>query len=961
MEENIYLYLNLTPKDSDATVKSTLTTQLQKWGNKATDSARAAQKVEILKRFKAELDANPNMLREHATKYAALIQEQRKEQEKAIRASAAIFVIDGEIEEARFNEIEKANKAFTRDEILAIIGAKIKQKKVFKYKETSSGKDLDSNIYKAIVKELEKVGKRDLYAFLNLPSTATAAEIERTSQKIYDTNQLAQISEERTAITALVAHCKSLLLDPSKRADYDYTLSNQGFANVRSVIERIGAGTEKVIRPEQYKKLIEECTRVGMSYDKAEYMIYKTAEANKVAVIEGSANSMAVCRFCGALNDHGAKLCKSCGMPIVVKCPQCGQESSKSDELRCTKCGFVIGDMPKAETLATDAETALKYSNVDEALRCYEAARAIWPQHPRLATIADSIRKIQSQVGDTIKEVKALCAKKQYYLAQTYLGKIGFGNEATLLRKEIESAIENADALIAKANGINDANARIDYYMQALSIAADCRAAKDKIALTPPTAPASITATVRGSAIHIEWARLQFQFIEYAVVRKVGGAPSSITDGEVISKGTRNNAYDDIQVEAGVSYFYAVYSKCGDVYSHQAATTSSPAMVVVDLEPEIITFDIHETQIGLGFKLPTTAKELEIYRDGKLVKTLTGSSYMDSGLKTDQSYTYKFVVVFEDCTGKAAKSQGITQVLTPTAPPKPVQLILADESNVAKLSWAKPAKGVLCIYESPKPFTILENNKVNVDTLKFKKVDITGTSYQLAKNFSGVKYFLPITIQGNVGVAGNQVRVVSLAKPSGVTFNRNEGCVVVNWAWTNVEAIRLQITVDNNNPQKIDIAPPAAATYKVNVPKTAKAVRISIAAKIEVEREVLLSEETVQTFSLQSVKVNFQDVESESVLGFIGKDKFSITIVSDSLLPCDLHLLVAENLPPMNIVNYKAYAVIAQNEVTPGTPLKKEFRFKRQMKGKPMHVRLIAANRALASQVVINPETRQIK
>ncbi len=918
--------------------------------------AGAIQKT--LMALEKQIAADPSLIAQHAAAYKEIAKQKQIEREKIIRDKGNLYVnSSGQISEQHLRLLATETK-LTEAEILKILGAKLKQKKVFKYKDTPA-KELDAKVVKDICGYLKVLGCRDIYEFLQLSAAASLVEINNALSKIYK-NVTANVNKTDPKLNAtdqLLKACMPIFKTEEGRASYNKSFGNLAFMDIRTAIESMGKGGTKYLSPDEYKRLLDACTQKGIDKDKAEYLIYTTAEKAGIEIDEGSVGNMVPCRYCGALNESSTRFCRSCGMPVKVVCPNCGIESAH-DDFTCKKCGFSLIGMKDARVHIVTAQAALHGNNIDDAIKEIHIAEKLWPNCPDLAPLAKEVNQKQASLGNLQNKIKQLCAEKKYYTAAADLSALPLGH---ILRKEIESAIANADALIAKANALNDANARIDYYMQALSIAADCRVAKDKIALTPPTAPASISAVVRGSAIHVEWARLPYQFIEYAVVRKIGGAPSSLTDGELVNRATRNNTYDDIQLEAGVSYYYAVYSKCGDVYSHRAAITAEPCMTVAELNPNTITFDIHETQIGFGFKVPNHAKAIEIHRDGSLIKTLTGSSYMDSGLKTDRSYTYTFIVVFEDCTGKKVKSQGITQVLSPTAPPKPVTLVLDDQANVAKLSWTQPSKGVLCIYESNRPFDILENNKVNVDNLKFTKVDITGTSYQLAKNFSGVKYFLPITIQGNVGVAGNQVRVVSLAQPSGVTFNRNEGCVLVNWSWKNIEAIRLQYQVDNNNVQKVDIVSSSPASYKVSIPKTAKAVRISIAAKIEVESEVLLSEEIVQTFSLQSVKVNFQEVESESMLGFIGRDKFSITIVADSLLPCDLHLLVAENLPPMNLVNYKAHAVVTQNELKPGEPLKKEFRFKRQMKGKPMHVRLIAANRALASQVVIMPETRQIK
>ena len=962
MEENIYEFLGLTPKDGEAKVRAELDAQIKKWNNQMTrQPARAKAKLAVLKKFKADLDANPNMLKEHADKYASLIAKKKQEQEKAIREEAAIYVLNGEIEETALAELARKNTAYTKDEILAIIGAKVKQKKEFKYKETGRGKDMDPTLFKRVCEELAKAKKRDLYDFLCVPPSAPASLIEKIANEKYAENQNKPASDEKAVVNNLIGYCKTLLLKEDARADYDYTCGNQVFAGVKTKIERIAAGSDRIIRPEQYKVLLEECTRSGMSYDKAEYMIHKTAEANKVTIVEPADNSsVQMCRFCGSLNTKGAKVCKTCGLPVVVICPKCGRESSDHEELICVKCGFVIGDFPKADALIKDAQTALKYNNVDEANKCIDGAAAIWPKHPKLADVKAAVGKAQAVIDSTIAEVKKLCGKRAYYEASTLLPRIGFGKDATMLKTEVEGAVNNSEALIEKAATISDANMRIDCYMQALSICSDCAVAKEKLQLTPPAAPTGINASVQGNNIHIEWTKQQSQYIQYLLIRKADARPTNATDGEVVCE-TLNCSVDDAKAVAGVSYYYAVYSKCGDVLSPQAAITSTPMMTVAELDPGAIALDIQEHQIGFNIQFPKRAKCIEIYRDGNLVKTLTGSSYIDTNLKPEQPYTYKFVTVYEDCTKKSYSSAGTTQIIRPMSPPKPVKLVMTEDEDIVKLSWETPKKGTFCIYESDKTFDILENTKVNIDNLKSRRLDITGESYQLRKNFSGVRFFLPVTVQGNIGVAGQEVKVVSVIKPMGVTFDRNETFVSVKWKWDNITAVRIHVQVDGGNVQKYDVDAPAAPAYKVELPKNAKSIKIGVASRIQVDGEVLIGDEQSQVLSLKTVKVTFQEVESDSILGFIGKDKYSLSIVSDSVLPCNLELLIAEDFAPTNLVNYRSYLTITPAELKPGCVLKKSFRYTRVMKGKPVYFRLIAANREFAKQVAVIPETRQIK
>lgn len=960
MEENIYSYLKMSPDDSDAAVIKKLEDEIGKWIKmRPKQPERATAKLAILNGFKNELANNPNMLKEHADKLDELVKQKRLEQEKAIREDARIYVVNGEIEEAFLNELAKRNSAYSKEEILKIIGAKIKKKKVFINSVT--GKFMDPSIYNRICEDLKKLEKRSLYDFLSLPINASASVIKATCTKIFNDNVCKPDNDIKSAVSGCIGYCQAYLLDDSKRVDYDYTLSNEAFESTRKKIEHIGAGSDRIIRPEQYKALFEECTKKGMPYDKAETMIHITAEQYKVTIIEpADNNSIQMCRFCGALNSKGSRVCKSCGLPIIVVCPKCGKESSDHEELRCIKCGFVIGDFPKADTLVKNAQTALKYNNVDEAIKCIESAANIWPNHPKLQEVVHAIKKSQSAIDSALSKVKNLCSKHAYYEALSLLGEIGYGKDATLLRKEIESAVNNADALIAKAKSISNTNEQIDCYMQALSICSDCAIAKEKLLLTPPTAPASIRAEVKGNIIHIEWSKLQSQYIQYLLIRKANGRPSSPKDGEIICE-TLNNAVDDTKSEAGVSYYYAVYSKCGDVFSSHAAITTTPALTVIDINPNSISLDVQENQIGFSIPFPNRAKSIEIYRDGTLIKNLTGSSYMDVNLKPEQPYTYKFITIYEDCTQKKHSSMGITQVIRPMSPPKPVKLVMTEQDDIVKLSWDKPNKGTLCIYESDKTFDILENNKVNIDNLKHRQLDISGNSYQLRKNFSGVKYFLPITVQGNIGVAGKEVKIVSIIKPSGVSFDRNETFVLVKWKWNNISSVRIQVQVDNGNIQKYDVDSPASPNYKVELPQKAKSIKIGVASRIHVGNETLIGDEITQIISLKAVKINFKEVKSESIFGFLSKDKYSLSIESDSILPCKIELLIAENFPPTNLVNYRTNLTISPNELKPGCVLKKEFQYTRMQKGKPVYFRLIAADRELAKQVVIIPETRQLK
>lgn len=949
--------LNVSQTDVDIVLKA-IDEKIKWYGKKVNIpkyKAIVPIKTKALNNLKAQISDNPDVIKQHAAAYAEIARQKQIEREKTIREKGNLFVRDGMIAQENLTQLANETK-LSESEILKLLGAKVKQKRIFTYKDDGI-QELDSEKMKQIAEKLRILGKKHIYDFLGVSPSAPLEQVSNavSSKFKWVTGNSNKTDPIVNATDGLVKLCTPIFKDEKSRRSYDKAIENEGFSSVREAIEMMKFGS-KYISPSQYKQLLDTCTQNGITKDKAEYLIYTTAEKAGIDIDEGAVGDMITCRYCGALNEHSTHSCRSCGMPVKVKCPKCGKESA-DDDYRCTKCGFSLIEMKDARIHITMARAAISGNSIDDAEKELLLAARFWPNCPDICTLEKEITEKKKSIQGVLGKINELCSKKYYYTAQQYLSVLPLNHAQ---RKEIESAIENTKTLIVKAKSTSNTNEQIDCYMQALSICSDCAAAKEKLQLTPPTAPTSIKAEVKGNIIHIEWSKLQSQYIQYLLIRKANGRPSSPKDGEVICE-TLNNAVDDTKSEAGISYYYAVYSKCGDVFSSHAAITTTPALTVVDINPNSISLDVQENQIGFSIPFPNRAKSIEIYRDGTLIKNLTGSSYMDVNLKPEQPYTYKFITIYEDCTQKKHSSMGITQVIRPMSPPKPVKLVMTEQDDIVKLSWDKPNKGTLCIFESDKTFDILENNKVNIDNLKHRQLDISGNSYQIRKNFSGVKYFLPITVQGNIGVAGKEVKLVSIIKPSGVSFDRNETFVQVKWKWDNISTVRIQVQVDNGNIVKYDVGSSMLPNYKVDFPKSAKSIRICIASTVLIDGETLVGEDVSQVFSLKSVKVNFKEVKSESILGFLNKDKYSLTLNSESILPCDLQLIISENFAPTNLINYKSFLEIKSSELKPGTPLKKEFQYTRRQKNKPVFFRIIAKNRELAKQIVIIPETRELK
>lgn len=960
MSYNIFQELDLTPPMPEGAVIAALDKKIESLNKLRLKRSSVGPRYEHFKRIKADIERNPRLIAEHAASFGRIAEEQRRQAEEQLRRSAAIYVVNGFIEEVQLRKLVKNNPGLDEKQILDILGAKVKGKRTFTYSEDPNIRETDALVMKTIRELLDKCGKKDLYDLLSLSPKTDTATISRVCDQLYLKSQTEGSLEERTTLSSLVGHAKSLLLDAGRRAGYDKALARAGLAPVRDQMQAIAAGSSKVIAPTQYDALLQTCTRAGIPRDRAEYYIYTEAEKLGLTVMEGDSSTM-ICRFCGSINPAGAQSCKTCAMPLTVTCPSCGRQSDNHEELRCIKCGFAIGEMPRAKTDVEAAEQSLRYGNIDEAERHITLARNRWPGYRAIEPVAAKIEKTRAGIATALREVSKLAQDKKFYTAKLRLPDIGVSPEAENLRAQVESAISQAEELITQAAKTTDVNGRLDLYIRALSVATDCVVAADKLRVTPPSPPSSCSAIVRGRTVTVTWPRLDSSFMRYRVIRKEGARPTSATDGTVIGD-TAAATIDDTGAMPGKSYFYAIFSMCGEILSHSGAATPFPVLIAADISPDDILAAVEENRIKFSFKLPTGATGIQILRDGTPVKTVTGASYIDGDLITGRNYRYRFVTIYRDATGKTISSQGVEMTLSPTAPPQPVELHVEETaSDRIRLSWTQPANGTLVIYVADRPVDLTFNETVAIDRIKWPQLTFTGKLVELRKDFCGIRYYLPVTVVGNIGVAGRPVRVDSIKEPEGVTLDKNDSFANLRWKWGSTPAVRVEWQIAGGRIITRDIAASQPSQVKIEFPPEAPSVKVTVRSLIESPEGPLLSAPVEKTLSLKAVRVNFSDARSEAKFGLFNRDKYSIAIRCDSALPCGLSLLIGEGAIPTDLVNLIPNFSIPASVMRPGEDLRFDITYNRRDKSRPLFFRLVSADRNLASLISITPESRKIK
>ncbi len=918
-----------------------------------------------------EVEADPKMVDHHARAYAALAQQERQERERALREHGKMIVTGGMIAQAQLDMLAGAYKGvFTPDEILRIIGARVQGKRQFRWSPPpgyDAIPELSPNVMSNIVRDLEKAKKATLYDVLSLPSTATAASIGDAIDREYKVwSPRSNDNPMKVPMVNLIGHCRTLLLDAARRRSYDKTVGNAAFAPVRDAIADIAKGT-RVIDGQQLSTMLHTCTTGGMSRDEALYKIYHEADSHGITVIEsatgtGSGDMSRGCRYCGAPADRKATTCASCGMPLSVTCPKCGRVSTDPTENYCPGhgCNFHLGGMSAARDYLKQARQALAAGDLAGASGLLELATDAWPGMSGLKDVKRGIDRLKGDASKARDDIAGLVKSKKYYAALNLLPRLG-GADAGLER-QVRDKVAAADALVTRAAAERDTNLRIDLYIQALQIAGDCSAATAGLASSPPEPPQGLSATVTGGVIKVSWTPFSSANLRVTVIRKAGGPPTTATDGTVVARDVNAATVTDTTAESGEAYFYGAYVVLPQSVLKEGgrqsalAVTNAPMLVAADIDPSQNVLSVTATSVTVTCRLPKGASGLQVTPVGGGTPLRTrGASFTMSGLITDRAYQYHVATVYRDATGRDHLSPGVTVSLTPTTPPKPVSLSATDDATSARLQWTEPAAGqtVVIFWSQGTPFAQHRGDIVAVTAMSQTRLAVSGTSCIVNKNFSGVRYYLPVTVKGTVGVAGDQVSVRSLIKPQGVNVSRSGNMLTVMWHWDNLDHVRVTLITGRKEVKdvvKCDANVPPVCTFTLD--DNLQTARVEVCGVVDNE----CSEPFASDITIRRMEVDFLGLEQKKFL-FVKHSEFRITLQADAPLPCDLNVYAGIDRAPLNPQALTRDDVIRAADVKPGAPVTVTVDLPQSRGAKQVFVLLQPANPN--ADIVINPAIRK--
>jgi chitodextrinase len=292
----------------------------------------------------------------------------------------------------------------------------------------------------------------------------------------------------------------------------------------------------------------------------------------------------------------------------------------------------------------------------------------------------------------------------------------------------------------------------------------------------PPSAPTGVSAARGDAQVSLSWTAngADYDADGYRVLRN-GVAVSGLLSG------VSTTGYLDIGLVNDTTYSYTVQTH--DT-SGNWSSSSSPAVSATptDLTPPVAPTGLVAVRGDGQVSLTWTANPepdiatYRVLRDGVEIATVTGTSYLDTGLTNDTTYAYVLAAV--DTHGNRSPNSG-TASATPTdltPPAAPTGLVATRGENQAALSWAANTEPDLATYR------VLRDG-VEIAT-------VTGTSYLDAGLTNDTTYtyaIVAVDTHGNrsansTTATATPTDLTAPAAPTGLSALAGDAQVSLTWA-----------------------------------------------------------------------------------------------------------------------------------------------------------------------------------
>lgn len=809
---NFYLLLDLDPAVDDwASIEPRIVEKQRAWSqDRSMGNPKARRRAEsslaLLPEIRAVL-ADPEARRQEARSAAREKEKEKQGRDHELNEMIAVLKSGGgPCSESQLQKlVQQLGGAFTADAItnrLRAAGVPLSAESGPERARRPAKETIDKVIAASVRQNLDHLQLASLYDFLERKPLSSPKALSDRAEEIYRENQrLGRTDAESAARNALAGICKNLFQSDREKEKYDNHLAVEAMEQLKPALEL--AGADGFIAREEMDALILHARRRGVSAEDARAYIEGLAAARKWGLQRDGAalpsESFKLCGFCSTLAPASAVSCPGCGEALELACPRCGSRNASSNAA-CQSCGSRIGDASLVKALLKEGERLAVEGDFVASLRSLDKALHYWPGWKDASEARERTERRRREREVAFAAIEELARSRKLLAARSALD--GFerthgGAGLAELRRQLQAGAARAEALFQEGESRRRAGSfeeAMDRYEEALLVCADFEPALQALAASPPLPPSDLRVMPGASGFRLAWqAPATARSLAFQVVRKEGGAPHGVDDGERLAE-VRGLTLDDTSATTGTAWFYAVYSRRGGVSCDRPAT-SGPHLRTAEVEDlELLAGN---GEVTLRWKNPPGCRRVEVWRrqgvppdgPGEAAPTVAGASAHDTGLANGQPYGYRVVAVFADPSRPDGelKTSGRTATATPLSPPAPVLDLTASRTgkNVV-LRWSPIMGAVVQLRQSTRPPDAAPGMVLpasQADRLGTLVPGISGNAAHVTLTGQGRVFFIPLSVVASTAVVGSVAEVTTLDPVHDFEVRRSGSSLALTWGW----------------------------------------------------------------------------------------------------------------------------------------------------------------------------------
>ncbi|MBR2693494.1 MAG: hypothetical protein IKE69_04705 [Thermoguttaceae bacterium] len=389
-------------------------------------------------------------------------------------------------------------------------------------------------------------------------------------------------------------------------------------------------------------------------------------------------------------------------------------------------------------------------------------------------------------------------------------------------RQQVEKTLAEVNERLHKLGQIKEDSQRLSLCEEILSISSDCEVARTELDRIPPIPPTELKTRIEANSIELTWKKtLSKSFTGYCVVRKVGGIPTSVQDGERLIEHTADTHFSDTKAEMGVIYGYGVWTLRDKLASRKGCFSELVQAIgdikFVNVKPDDRSLSLSWTQPGKLLGVVVTRWESGLSKPQKTIFRHLGNknSFVDANLNNGTLYNYLIQAIYRGLDGHEILSKGVQVTGMPCPAPKPVNDLRAGiRKGLLVFNWTPPEHGDFYIFYSDncskiepghiETRSITDLTKIYGPPIPLSIVRTGIATSSVSK--TGVLNFLPVTlINGNVAY-GKGATVTVIQDVSKLRL-RITSEILLKWNWPeNVYEVKIlwrrdTVPISPNDPK----------------------------------------------------------------------------------------------------------------------------------------------------------------